>query len=78
MKEELGKLPIKLYDGKANYLFFRTPGMTDLDKRLEPYGIMIRNCSNYVNLGDDYWRVAVKAHEDNLRLIEALKEIFHI
>ena len=39
---------------------------------------MIRNCSNYVNLGDDYWRVAVKAHEDNLRLIEALKEIFHI
>lgn len=78
MKKELEKLPIKLYDGKANYLFFRTPGMTDLDKRLEPYGIMIRNCSNYVNLGDDYWRVAVKAHEDNLRLIEALKEIFHI
>lgn len=78
MKEELGKLPIKLYDGKANYLFFRTPAMTDLDKKLEAYGIMIRNCSNYVNLGEDCWRVAVKAHTDNLRLIAALKEIFHI
>lgn len=75
MKEELKKLPLTLYDGKANYLFFRTSGITDLDKQLEHYGIMIRNCSNYVNLGNDYWRVAVKAHGDNLRLIAALKEI---
>lgn len=75
MKEELKKLPLILYDGNANYLFFRTPGIIDLDKQLEHYGIMIRNCSNYVNLGNDYWRVAVKAHGDNLRLIAALKEI---
>ena len=75
MKQELNKLPLRLYDGKANYLFFRTPGISDLDKKLETYGIMIRNCSNYVNLGTDYWRVAVKSHEDNLRLIAALKEI---
>lgn len=75
MKEELKKLPLTLYDGNANYLFFRTPGIIDLDKQLEHYGIMIRNCSNYVNLGNDYWRVAVKAHGDNLRLIAALKEI---
>lgn len=75
MKEEFKKLPLTLYDGKANYLFFRTSGITDLDKQLEHYGIMIRNCSNYVNLGNDYWRVAVKAHGDNLRLIAALKEI---
>ena len=33
---------------------------------------MIRNCSNYVNLGRDYWRVAVKAHEENKKLIKAL------
>ena len=36
---------------------------------------MIRNCSNYVNLGDDYWRVAVKSHQENVKLISALKEI---
>lgn len=78
MKKELGNLPITLYDGRANYLFFRTPGLTDLDKKLESFGIMIRNCSNYVNLGDDYWRVAVKAHGENLRLIAALKDVFHI
>ena len=36
---------------------------------------MIRNCSNYVNLGRDYWRVAVKAHEENKKLIKALRMI---
>lgn len=76
MKEEMGKLPIRLYDGQANYLFFRAPGVKDLDRRLERKGIMIRNCNNYVNLGEDYWRVAVKDHESNMRLIESMKEVF--
>lgn len=64
-----------MYDGAANYLFFQTPGIADLDRRLESYGIMIRNCSNYVNLGKDYWRVAVKSHEENEKLIKALRMI---
>ena len=72
MKKELAKLPLTLYDGRANYLFFRTPGVTDLDRGLERRGIMIRNCSNYENLGEDYWRIAVKAHEENVRLIAEL------
>ncbi len=76
MKGELKKLPLLLYDGNANYLFFRVPGMEDLDKRLEQRGIMIRNCSNYVNLGKDYWRIAVKSHPENERLIGELKTIF--
>ena len=75
MKKEFYKLPVVLYDGAANYLFFRTPEITDLDKQLEGHGIMIRNCSNYVNLGRDYWRVAVKAHEENKKLIKALRII---
>lgn len=75
MKKEFFKLPVVLYDGVANYLFFRTPEITDLDKQLEGHGIMIRNCSNYVNLGRDYWRVAVKAHEENKKLIKALRMI---
>ena len=74
MKKEMADLPLTLYDGRANYLFFRTPGVTDLDKRLESRGIMIRNCSNYVNLGENYWRVAVKAHEENVILLRELRQ----
>lgn len=75
MKSALGQLPIHLYDGRANYLFFQAPGVEDLDRRLEAYGIMIRNCSNYRNLGPDYWRVAVKSHQENKRLLKALSEV---
>lgn len=75
MKGELSRLPLQLFDGQANYLFFRTPGVTDLDRRLEAKGIMIRNCSNYVNLQEDYWRVAVKSRKENVRLLDAMKEI---
>lgn len=75
MKKELFRLPVILYDGAANYLFFQTPGISDLDKRLESHGIMIRNCSNYANLGTDYWRVAVKSHEENVKLMKALRMI---
>ncbi len=78
MKKHLSEMPIHLFDGQANYLFFRCPGMEDLDRRLERKGIMIRNCSNYVNLGKDYWRVAVRDHRSNERLIKALEEIFFI
>lgn len=74
MKKEMANLPLTLYDGRANYLFFRTPGVTDLDRRLESRGIMIRNCSNYVNLGNDYWRIAVKTHEENVILLRELRQ----
>lgn len=74
MKKEMANLPLILYDGRANYLFFRTPGVTDLDRRLESRGIMIRNCSNYVNLGNDYWRIAVKTHEENVILLRELRQ----
>ena len=74
MKEELSKLPIHLYESVVNYFFFQAPGVKDFDKRMEKHGIMIRNCSNYVNLGDDYFRVAVRNREDNLKLIHAMKK----
>ncbi len=78
LKEALSRFPIRLYEGAANYFFFRAPGITDLDKRMEKYGIMIRNCSNYVNLGDDYYRVAVRSREDNMRLLSSLKRELNV
>lgn len=38
-------------------------------------GILIRDCSNYPGLSKGYFRVAVKRHERNVKLIEVLKEI---
>lgn len=75
LKKELEVLGFTVWDGAADYLFFRVPGMYDLCSRLREYGILLRHCGNYRGLDDSYYRTAVKLHEDNVRLVESLKEI---
>jgi threonine-phosphate decarboxylase len=38
-------------------------------------GVLIRDCSNYSGLRKGYYRVAVKLHEQNEKLIEVLEEV---
>ena len=38
---------------------------------------MIRDCRNYRGLGEGDCRIAVRAHEENKRLIEAIREVRH-
>lgn len=65
--QELG---IKTYESDANYILFRGP--EDLAEHLRMQGIMIRSCGNYVNLDDTYYRIGVKRHLDNEKLVKAL------
>ncbi len=74
LKKEMETLGFTVWDGQADYLLFRTDGIRDLYDRLLPEGIMIRRCSNYRGLDETCYRVAVKDHEANERLIEALKK----
>ncbi len=57
----------------ANYIFFYGP--EDLFERCVAKGILIRDCSNYPGLKKGYYRVAVKLHEQNKKLIEVLEEV---
>ncbi len=75
LKAELEAAGMQVWDGQADYLFFRAPGMCDLYERLLPWGILIRRCENYRGLEADCYRVAVKDHEANERLAEALKQV---
>lgn len=74
MAKELRKLGLFVYDGQADYLFFRAPGREDLYERLLEGRIIIRRCGNYENLTAEHYRVAVKRHEENVMLIQQLKE----
>ncbi len=69
--EEIGSLGFKTYDSKANYIFFKGP--ENLYEFCLSKGILIRDCSNYEGLEAGYYRIAVKRHEDNKKLIEVLK-----
>jgi threonine-phosphate decarboxylase len=65
----------QVFDSRTNYILFRAKGITDLKERLLSRGVLIRSCSNYVNLDADYYRVAVRLREANGRLIQAIREV---
>ena len=70
LKEELEKLGFRVFDSKANYIFFRGPA--GLQKKTLEKQVLIRDCSNYRGLEEGYYRVAVRRHEENLCLLDAL------
>lgn len=72
--KEMRTLGFTVYDSKVNYVLFKS-SVKDLKPKLEKYGILIRSCSNYKNLDNSFYRIAVKSREDSERLINSLKEI---
>lgn len=72
---ELTGLGLEVFGSQANYIFFKTEGMADLDNRLLQRGILIRSCANYVNLNGEFYRVAVKTRKENIKLINGIKEV---
>lgn len=67
------KLNIRYFKSMANYIFFKAD--KGLDKSFIDKNILIRNCDNYRNLKEGYYRIAVKAHNENEIFFKALKEI---
>lgn len=71
LEKEMEKLGLKVYDSKANYIFFQGP--RDLMEHCLERKVLIRDCSNYVGLEKGFYRVAVKLHEENEQLLKALR-----
>jgi len=69
---------LKVYPGDANFYFIdiRKTGLkaAELRNRVLSEGILIRDCTSFKGLDEYYIRIAVKTHEENTRLILALKK----
>lgn len=65
---------LKPIQGAANFLLAETEQPSTLLQKelLQKHRILIRDCLSFSELGDKYFRVAVKLKEDNQRLIEVL------
>ena len=61
-----------IFPSDANFFMLKTD--EPLYQMLLERGILIRDCSNYAGLGKRFYRLAVKGHEENKKLILALKE----
>ena len=70
---QLEGLGLRVIPGEANFLLFRCdpPLSTSLGQK----GILLRECGNYRSLDTAWCRTAVRSHEDNVLLIQAIREV---
>ena len=73
LEEQLTECGIRFFSSEANYILIKS--FAGLDDMLLNSGIMIRNCGNYRGLSNVFYRIAVRTHSENLRLIETIKKI---
>ena len=61
----------------ANFVLVRLKTMTNVEfqEKLVSHKIMIRDCSNFDFLSDEYVRIAVKSQKDMQSFREAVKSI---
>lgn len=69
-----------VYPGASNFILVDGEGAglsaSMLQERLAPLGILIRSCQNFDNLTPFFYRLAVKTHEQNQRLLSALRSVY--
>ncbi|MEC4806177.1 MAG: threonine-phosphate decarboxylase CobD [Jaaginema sp. PMC 1079.18] len=76
--EQLEQIPgLRPFPGAANFLLVETQGSSvELQRQLlEGDRILIRDCLSFPELGDRYFRVAVRTIAENQRLVEGLRRI---
>lgn len=69
----LEAMGFRVCPSNVNFLLFH--GDTGLHTALKQQGIAIRNCENYHGLEPGWYRIAVRLHPENEKLIEAMKRI---
>jgi len=79
LMEELNKLGCNVVSSQCNFVLF---SCKEEKVRLYEYclsrGILIRDCSDYHGLKSGYYRISVKLHAENERIIQVLKEYYGI
>jgi histidinol-phosphate aminotransferase len=72
-----GHMPFMVFPSDANFMLMDTSPLTSrfvVDECMKR-GIILRDCASFRGMGDRYVRVTVGTHDQNLRLIDALKSI---
>lgn len=65
---------IQVFESSANFLLLKS--QQPLYQELLQRGILIRSCSNFKGLSDEFYRIAVKTEAENEILRKLIKEIF--
>jgi len=69
---------LKVFPAEANYFLIRLMGkctVAELKQQLATKYILIRDCANYLGLGEEFFRIAVRNTKENQLFCEALSTI---
>lgn len=72
---ELQRLGIEIYDSSVNFLLFKT--QEEFAGQCLEKNILIRDCSNFNGLGNGWYRIAVRSHKENEKLIQVFESILN-
>lgn len=79
MINEINKIDgIKAFNSDANFILVRFENINVLDVKenlLKRAGLLIRDASNFIGLDSSFARVAIKNHEQNTVLVDALRSV---
>ena len=69
---------LQVFPSETNFLLVKITDKkltsTALKEEMAKKGILIRDCSTFVGLDDSYFRVTVRSAEENLKLVNTLKD----
>lgn len=76
---ELQKFSVlKIYPSAVNFLLIKLVNWLDATEfvaRMRAKGILVRNCSNYPGLSNEFVRIAVRTSDENKVFIKSLQEV---
>jgi L-threonine-O-3-phosphate decarboxylase len=75
LTKELQNLGFGVFKSYTNFILIKTSNNMDLYSGLYKKKILIRQCENFKGLDNRYYRIAIKNHNDNSKLISVLKEL---
>lgn len=79
MINEINKIDgIKAFNSDANFILVRFENRNVLDVKenlLKRAGLLIRDASNFIGLDSSFARVAIKNHEKNIVLVDAIRSV---
>lgn len=78
MEEQLTEIGMQVWPSEVNFLLCAAPfpwTAASLQAALGQERVLIRSCSMYAGLSEPHYRLAVKDHASNVRLIEAMRHV---
>ncbi|SFP44198.1 L-threonine O-3-phosphate decarboxylase [Butyrivibrio proteoclasticus] len=75
LERELERLGIRVFPSDVNFILIKVNAEGGFYDNLLRKGIYLRKSSNFPGLTDEYYRIAIRGHEDNKKLIEVIEKL---